>query len=439
MIIWTLVMGGFLLVVALTAYARTRDSFHPAVVLAPMFGFLYVYLPLRLEYEDGFRGLLVEDDIVFAQQMNLAGVVALMIGIMLSARHRAEPTAPALTAEMVGKLRKGAVVLGIIGVLGYAVSIVNVGGISQAYGKAYGGGWSDSGYVRDSMLLVLPALILLSLVRDRNQKLRFWALVALFALPLAVQGFFGARRGPTFMAAAGIGIGHYLGNNKRPALLTLLGGGAALGFLLLFLVSNRQAIYVGSEKPLDQDASEYLRPGTGNEFIYGAGTVVHYEMTGRYMKGARYFAVFFVRPIPRAIWPTKYLWVSALFDVPNLEQNLGTDADSFRETLGWSGAVGAAPGLVADMFIEFGYLSPLALLLIGVLYGTGWRRATGGGGVWVPVYSLMLALSLYLVLQTLEAMAFRFLLTTVPLVIVWKWAARQQVSAVPVTQEALRV
>lgn len=439
MILWTAVIAVVLVGIGLHSYLRTRDTFHPAVVLSPMFAFLYVYLPLKLEREDGFRGFLRDEDVVFGQQLNLVGVLALLTGVLVAARRRVEPGLPALSPEMIQRLRTGAIVLGMMGVVAYVITIINVGGFSRAYGRAYGGGWSDSGYVRDSSMLVLPALILLGLVRDPTRSMKMWPLVLLFALPLGLQGIFGARRGPTFMAVSGVGIGYYLGRNRRPRLVTMLGAGALLGVLLLFLVSNRHAIYVGSEKPIDQDVGEYLRPGTGNEFIYGVGTLVHYDMTGRYMKGARYFAVFFVRPIPRALWPTKYIWVSALFDVPNLEQNMGSDAENFYETLGWRGAMGAAPGVVADMFVEFGYAYVLALFVIGMLYGHGWRKATGSGGLWVPLYSLLMALSLYLVLQALEAMAFRFLLTGIPTIIVWKWATRRVESGAAAPQEEVRI
>ena len=53
-------------------------------------------------------------------------------------------------------------------------------------------------------------------------------------------------------------------------------------------------------------------------------------------------------------------------------------------------------------------------------YGAAWRRATSQGGLWIPVYTLMTSLSVYLVAQTLEAMAFRMLLTSGAAWLIWR-------------------
>jgi hypothetical protein len=102
---------------------------------------------------------------------------------------------------------------------------------------------------------------------------------------------------------------------------------------------------------------------------------------------------------------------------------MGVDVDAFTHVLGWRGAFGAAPGIVADMWLEFAWGGLVALFLIGFLYGRAWSRCVKRGGLAVVVYGSLLCLSLYLVMQTLEAMAFRFLIMAVPSWIAWRFAA----------------
>lgn len=408
----------------LVALARTKDTLHPSVILAPMFAFLYAYLPYTIDDDDGFRGLLTQDQLEFVQWINAASVAAFFVGLSIAGRGAGGIPAADPEPQVRERLRWAALAFGAFGVGTFIITIVNVGGISRAYGQAYGGGWSDSGYIRDGMLLTVPALVLIGTLWRERWSLKMWGFVVLFASPLLVQAILGARRGPTFMAAAAIGVAYYLGRRARPRILTLAVGGAVVGSLMLFLVSNRQNIYVGSEAVLDAEFRPVLSGHSGNEYVYGAGTIVHYDQTSNHTWGGRYFTVFFIRPIPRAVWPDKYGFASRLFGIPSLEYNLGIDAASFQQTLGWKGAQGAAPGIVADMFVELRYGCVFALFLLGYGFGFVWKRAATVGGVWVVIYALAIAVSIYLVMQTLEAMAFRFLLTALPTVLAWRLSHR---------------
>ena len=74
------------------------------------------------------------------------------------------------------------------------------------------------------------------------------------------------------------------------------------------------------------------------------------------------------------------------------------------------------------MWIEFWWASFLAILGIGWCYGRAWSRAVTRGGLWVTIYCLMFSLSAFLVMQTLEAMLFRFLLLALPALLAWWYA-----------------
>ena len=108
-------------------------------------------------------------------------------------------------------------------------------------------------------------------------------------------------------------MGWYFSRPKRPPLLLVAAGGFVLGWFVLFLVTNRTQIYLGSDFDMKTSVSNDIeRPDTGNEYIYGSGTVLSAKRHDHYFWMRRYLAQIVVRPIPSAIWPTKY----ADFGVP---------------------------------------------------------------------------------------------------------------------------
>jgi hypothetical protein len=148
------------------------------------------------------------------------------------------------------------------------------------------------------------------------------------------------------------------------------------------------------------------------------------EYRGAFYWGQRYLAQIVVRPIPSSIWPDKY----DDFGVGELRHNAGT-AEGLNETLGWEGAHGAAPGIIADLWLEFRWFSVAALFVIGRIYGVAWRNACLRGGPWVGQYIILAALSVYLVMQTMEAVVFRLLLMSIPIWLSWYaagWKGRTQ-------------
>jgi hypothetical protein len=123
--------------------------------------------------------------------------------------------------------------------------------------------------------------------------------------------------------------------------------------------------------------------------------------------------------------------------VPELLQNAGTGA-GITETMGWVGAPGSAPGIVADLWIELWWLSIAALALIGWTYTVVWRKAVTLGGAWASQYTVLSALSIYLVMQTMEAVIFRTLLLSIPCWITWRWALQAPAAAAaPVSRATL--
>jgi hypothetical protein len=168
------------------------------------------------------------------------------------------------------------------------------------------------------------------------------------------------------------------------------------------------------------DVSDVVdKADTGNEYIYGGGSMLSAIHRDHYFWMRRYLAQIMVRPIPSAVWPTKY----EDFGVPELLHNAGT-GEGIGDALGWVGAIGSAPGIVADLWVEIWWFAIAAMALLGWSYGIIWKRAVQRGGPWASQYVIISALSIYLVMQTMEAVIFRVLLLSVPTWLSWRWAMR---------------
>lgn len=400
------------------AYATSRDVFHPLMFIGPMLSFLYVWMPLQLDSIGALDGFFQREQLDHVQSINLAGVACFAVGCLL-ASFRSVPSSIRFPKASAPALAIGGTILGCIGLAAWAVTIINVGGFSEAFSSSYSGGWDDSGYVRDGTLLMFPAFLLIqaAVVID-GMKPPYLFLLPAFLAPWVITAALTARRGPSFMIAVILAVSWYMNRGKRPSLMLTASAGLILGCLLLFLVTNRSNIYLGSDEELTTDITSIVdKADTGNEFIYGTGGILSSEQRQSFFWGRRYLAQILVRPIPRAIWPDKY----EDFGVGELQRNAGT-GEGFLETLGWEGAIGSAPGLVADLWMEFWWLCLPALFLMGSFYGWMWRKANSAGGLWIAQYTIIAALSLYLVMQTMEAVIFRTLLISLPLQLIWRFA-----------------
>lgn len=403
------------------AFDGSRDVFHPMVFIGPMLAFLYGWMPWKLLNQNGLAIFFDDDQLRFAQVLYMAGVFAFVIacvGVGVRIKRPAPVTRP-LEARVAQRLLLGAAVVGCVGLTCWIVSIVNVGGIQKAFGTSYAGGWDPSGYVRDgSILLLLGVLLALSTLSAGGPRLLALLEIVVFGSPWLMTAIFMGRRGPTFALAIVLSMGWFFNRQKRPPLIAIGVGGACLGWLVLFLVTNRGNLYLGSDFNMKDDVSTIVeKPDPGNEYIYGTGTVLSSQRRDHYFWMRRYLAQVLVRPIPSAVWPTKY----EDFGVPELLYNAGT-GEGFGDTLGWVGAPGSAPGIVADLWVEVCWFAIGAMALLGWCYGYVWKRAVLQGRVWSTQYIILSSVSIYLVMQTMEAVIFRTLLLSIPAWMVWRWA-----------------
>ncbi|MFT4112065.1 hypothetical protein [Silvibacterium sp.] len=418
--------GGISILAVICALDGSHDVFHPLVFIAPMFGFLYCWMPWKLLNVDGLSQYLYNDQMLFVQTLNLLGVTAfvgacLAVGLRVPAtEHKySSPSSPLVLR----RLLIGGCVAGAVGLTCWAITIINVGGFVNAFSSSYAGGWDDNGYVRDGTLLMLVGLLMAITARSAGaSKWLSYTMMAIFGIPWLSSSLLMARRGPTFAFVVIVLMGWYIDRRKRPPILAVGLVGVLLGWLVLFLVTNRQSIYLGSEFDIKTDVGDVVeKSDTGNEWIYGAGTVLSSEQRGHYFWLRRYAAQILVRPIPSALWPTKY----EDFGVPELLHNAGT-GEGFGDALGWDGAEGSAPGIVADLWVEAWWLAVPLMGILGWGYGYAWKKAATKGGPWSSQFVVLSALSIYLVMQTMEAVIFRTLMLSIPCWLTWRWALAGQ-------------
>jgi len=410
----------------LIAFDGSRDVFHPLIFTGPMLVFLYFWMPWQLYHSSGMDEFLDSEQLVHVQTLFVLGVLAFVVGC-LSAGVRAG-SLKANRGHMVeksGRMAKrlliGGILAGIVGAMCWVITIHNVGGFVEAYGTSYSGGWDTNGYIRDGSLLLLTGIVLLiAALSSGASKAYSWFFIVAFSLPWLSQAILMARRGPTFGYAIVMLMGWYFNRGKRPPILLMAVTGLGLGYLVLFLVTNRGAIYLGSDLDVNTSVSNVVDTAdNGNEYIYGSGGVIAAEQIGHYFWLRRYIAEIIIRPIPSAVWPTKY----EDFGVSEILQNAGTDP-GISQVLGWQGAPGSAPGIIADLFIEVWWFAVLAMGLLGYGFGWAWRMAATHGGPWTSQYVIISSLAMYLIMQTMEAVIFRTLLLSIPCWITWLWAKK---------------
>lgn len=405
------------------AFDRSRDVFHPLVFIAPMMAFIYGWMPMKLMAANGLSRYFDAQQLVFVQLLNVAGIACFVIACLAAGSKIRAPRVEAerLSTAVCRRLLVASAIIGSIGLVCWSISIINVGGPIKAFSVAYGGGWDDSGYIRDtSLLLLVGVLLAVSVIASQGPRIINLALALLFGLPWLVQAILTARRGPTFSFAVIVLMGWYLNRRRRPPVIAVGAAGFLLGWLVLFLLANRDNIYIGSKFDVNTDVTQMVEtPDTGNEYIYGTGAVITAQRRSHYFWLRRYLAQILIRPIPSSIWPTK--WDD--FGLPEIHSNAGTGY-GFGDALGWEGAIGSAPGIVADLWLEMWYFALPAMALLGLLYGRVWRKALTLGPAWASQYVILSALSIYMVMQTMEAILFRTLMLSVPCWVAWKWALR---------------
>lgn len=441
-------LTGLILVVgAVVAYSRTADILHPLLFLGPLFFYATVIDPLAVKHLLG-RFFVNQSDVIFVLVLNLLCITVLVAGALHeSSAHRGRRNASLQEYER-RQLRRVALVLAVVAGVAYTSGIVNQGGFVAAFSQAKGGGQSNSGYIGEAMNLGLVGAVMAAL----SQYRRRWngqtlAVLIIGVLPNLIQGTFGGRRGPLFLAVAASLLGWTVTRPRTPRLWVL---GSALAVLLLsvaFVGSQRRHLYLGSEDAVVkwEDFIGIVQPdevaAEGNNFIYATGFVLSTRYSGEFTWGRRLAVNLLVRPVPRQLWPTKYEDVGATW-ITNEYPGLGhLTVDDWVDGVGWIPLAGSSGLSISDLFGEFSWGVILAMYLIGRAFAWLRFRRSNLGGVWELLYLEALILSIYLATQSFSAFYHRFLILAVPTIIVWKMimSRRSRSHIVPFGIEAARL
>jgi oligosaccharide repeat unit polymerase len=422
------------------AYSRTRDPFHPAVVVAGPLAFVYGVWPFWLNTDSGLETLFGSEPLTEVAFLYLAALTAFFLGLLRLpnartlywmrryAQLRTNPFNLELSPAARKRLFVAALILGALALAAYIQMISNVGGFVSAYSRAKGGGYSYSGYVGEAVLLAFPAIILLALSRQGTGRVR--AIDILMALiiasPQLIQGTLGGRRGPIFLSIMVLFLAWFLARGRIPKLRTLMIGVGVAGFAVLFVMSQRGYLYLGSGGEVDLSRMESIfTPSTleANDYVAGAATVLTDRYYDDYSWGAPHIITLLVRPIPRQIWPNKYQFAEALLGYKTVS---GGDWGHYVMAIGFAPPTGSAVGFIANLHGDFSWGVVIALFLLGWGFALLWKRHRLRGGLWSLLFVEAMILSIYLPTQSFSAFYHRFLIMAAVSIIAWKlWMKKQ--------------
>lgn len=407
------------------AYYRFRDSFHPAIFLGFPLAYPYFLAPLLLNDEGSIVNYLPMESMDSVQLIYLLGITALLLGTLVVRQPSTRFYEAELWSQVLARpLRKIALFLGTLGIIGYLISVYSSGGFIEVYSVSHRGeGLELSGYIRNLTSLVIPAILLLYLSSSAKKIESIdVALIACFAAPIIFRAIIIGSRGDTFAIIVTLVVGWYITRGKRPSLLVVIGGGIALALLLLSLVVHRDVLHLGTEfefKGIDEAIEFMSRSSTGtargHEYIYGSGTIINSMRTENYEWGGRYVEKILIRAIPGFIWPSQYEDIRDLFKLP--QNRLSAQV----ETLNWSATGGSSTGLIADLWLQFWWYYLPILYLVGWRLGIAWRKCVSQGGIWFIGYVIMLTVSLHLTQQTLQAWLWQVLFLSGITWVIWRW------------------
>ena len=418
---------------ALWVLGKVRDPLHPAVFMAPLFAYFYGIWPVLLNREGALQTLLPGGLLEFAAVIFLLSIAAMYAGLLHGLPRLGKFPPPALnpfgemlTPALSRRLKNLALFMGILSVGAFAIQLNNVGGLIEAYSRGKGGGHAESGYINEAILLSLPALLVLALaVYSSGRRIGITHIfMALFiASPHLIHGILGGRRGPLFLILSTMFFGWFLARGQRPRLSTIVVAVAMISFAVLLVSSQRKFVYLGSEQSIElsrafkADGLAHQDVDSTNSYVAAAASVVASDYYKDYYWGYRYFVTFFIRPIPKQIWPTKYedmgaTWLNAFGD--SLENT------RLSNIVGFSLPAGAATGSIADGFGEFSWFVILMFFVIGRTFAASYALHRRDGGFWSIVLFLMLALSIYLPTQSFSAWMHRLLFMAVFGYLFWR-------------------
>ncbi len=395
--------------------------------------YIYVYQPVMLGVNSGLHEVMSRDKLVYVALVNAVGVLAVMAGCAGGRVPRPTPGAtrafmPQFSRRVQDQLWRIGCLFAAVACLAFMYKLHHSGGL-KVFKAIKPQVYAPNGYVSSLPMIGIPATILLAISRQGRRIGLGGILVALCAIcePLVFATLAG-RRGSAFVCFITLGMCWCLAKNKLPTVRAVIGGVGVVGVLLLFLIANRQAARDdGADTSVSKHFVDELQSktqSTSSEYATAAGMILAADHYDHYYWGRRYMVTLFIRPIPRAIWPTKYhdMGFGWMVTNPGLA---GFTREQWEEAMGYKVPLGVAGGFVADMYLEFAWLYVIPLFLIGRLYRSVWLKWVSRGGVWSILYIELIGVSVFLPAQSVQAWLVRAMVLTIPTWLFWTFFLRR--------------
>ena len=423
-----LVATAFLVGCASTAWSRSRDPLHPVLWFSALFFVCLVVEPFMcLRHPDFVRFFPDFRGVWTATTIQYAGMVSLFLG-MLSVRGPRFRASEGQRLDLLAisdaqrlRLRQFALVLASLALAAYWYAIFDSGGFFHVYSRGKGTFRTFSGYQGEAVNLCLVATVLYALsVQGKTLTISHVIAILVIVNPVLLHGTFGGRRGPLFLAMTTIFFAWHLIRGRLPSVRLILLFAMCCLLAVVFIHSQRRIVYLGSDQTFDLERfwsglrNEELT--AGDNFVVSTGQIHVTLETGNYNFGRTFLTHFIIRPIPRQLWPTKYEDTQRLLYGGGAAEQAFQEAvpfQSWRRVLGWQPLPGFSINSIVELFVAFSWPFLIFCWLLGYGVSCLWVNFRCRGQLWVPIYAITMALSIYLPTQTFTAFAHRWLYITV--------------------------
>jgi hypothetical protein len=336
------------------------------VIALMSFGFLYIVQPLYFMGTGELQFLLSEAQVTRAIAWPAIALACFMLGWRI-------PPSPPLPARTWPAARLWAFGLfsSLFGLAAYSVFVLRSGGFGGMYSMQHGAAldWNDNTaylYMSPWWIIAGTATMILAACHVGGSRWRF-AVPAVFTAALLVNAALMASRGFLFATAAATLSAVAIGKGWKVTLPKVAPAALAMGLGVLAMVGFRSVLYTGGidapapepaealGRAMGSDVNSSVHRMTGNEFVVHAAVLDTVDATGKYHYGRNWLYVYLVHPIPRVLWPDK----------PYSFESSGIDGADISATTGVVVADGSAPGIVADLYANFGRYSLLFFWIFG--------------------------------------------------------------------------
>ena len=385
------------------------------------FTLLYVLQPLRLIATDTMEQYLTNWQASKAILIAALMLVFFMFGWISDHKGRSHPSRTMWNRRLLWNIGAWAA---FIGLALHIVFLERSGGIIYAFSKQHGTAmaWEENtAYLYDSLWWILSGSVMMILGVEplRTSKWRRRLPVA-FALIFVLYALLIAGRGPLFSAAGALFVSLTIAHRQTIPLKKAIGLLAIVGCCTLLVFGYRSVLYLGDKDATktptlngaitsltDVEGWNQAHGTTGSEFLYHAGAIDTVDQSGKLDYGISWIYYVILNPIPKLLWPEKHY-----------PESPGITTSDITSYVGFPIAGGAASGLVADVYIRYGYFSVLFMLGLGKILRRMHESAIKlESPLSVCAYVMLYSLSLNLFAQDVRAILVAFPYSMLPVLL----------------------